>query len=155
MDIIIAGGLAGMIGYLTCGLTNLILYLTGILPTTGIHYNAVLMTAPNTPISTLSISIGIIAGLIVTGPFVGVIISYLLTRTSYDYAWLKGFGVATVLWPVHVAIIPNVIAPHLWTTLPPIMVFACFFFEAIFGIVTALSVKYLRNRKGKIMPHGS
>ncbi len=86
MDIIFAGGLAGMIGYVACGLTNLILYLLGILPTTGIHYNAVFLTAPNTPISTLTILIGIIAGLVVTGPFVGVIIAYLLTRTGYDYA---------------------------------------------------------------------
>ena len=152
MDIILAGGLAGMIGYVACGLSNLILYVLGILPTTGIHYNAVFLTAPNTPISTLTIIIGIIAGLIVTGPFVGVIIAYLLSRTGYDYAWLKGFGVAVVLWPVHVAIIPNLMAPRLFTTLPPIMVFACFFFEAIFGIVTALAVQYFR-RGEKTIPH--
>lgn len=49
------------------------------------------------------ILIGIMAGY-VTGPFVGVLIAFLLTRTGFDYAWLKGYGLATVLWPVHVAL---------------------------------------------------
>ena len=123
MDMILRGGLAGMIGYTACGLSNLVFYGLGILPSTGVHYNAVFLTAPNTPITSFTLLIGVIACLMVTGPFVGVIIAYLLSRTGYDYAWLKGYGVATVLWPVHVAIIPNLMALHLYSTLPPIMVF--------------------------------
>lgn len=155
MDMILRGGLAGMIGYTACGLSNLVFYALGILPSTGIHYNAVFLTAPNTPITSFTLLIGVIAGY-VTGPFVGVIIAYILSRTGYNYAWLKGYGVATVLWPVHVAIIPNLMALRLYSTLPPIMVFACYFFEALFGIVTALTLQYWQKRKPiKAIPNGN
>ena len=154
MDVIISGGLAGMIGYTVCGLTNFIFYSLGILPSTGIHYNAVFFSAPGIPISWFTLLIGIMAGY-VTGPFVGVLIAFLLTRTGYDYAWLKGYGLATVLWPVHVAIIP-LMDPRLYSTLPPIMVFACFFFEAIFGMVTALVLQYWhKQNKISVMPQGN
>ncbi|MCO5384533.1 hypothetical protein [Desulfosporosinus sp.] len=59
MDVIIRGGLAGMIEYTICGLTNFILYSLGILPSTGIHYNAVyavFFSAPGIPISSAKIN---------------------------------------------------------------------------------------------------
>jgi len=147
MDTVLRGGLAGMIGYTVCGVSNYTLYMLGVLPSTGIHYNAILLTPPNTPVNSFTLLIGVIAGILVTGPFVGVIISYLIEWSGRDYAWIKGFGVATVLWPVHVAILPSIATPNLYPVLPPIMVFACYFFEGIFGIVTALAITALEKHR--------
>lgn len=61
MDMILRGGLAGMIGYTACGLTTLIFYGLGVLPSTGTHYNAVFLTAPDTPITSFTLLIGVIA----------------------------------------------------------------------------------------------
>ena len=142
MDIILRGGIAGVIGYAACSTVGLVLYLLRLLPYTGFHYNIIFFHAAETPLTPLTWATGIIAGF-VTGAFVGVIIAYLIDRTGYDYSWLKGLGVGIVLWPVHVAVIPNLFAYRLYSVLPPIMVFACFFFEAVFGIVTGIMVKYL------------
>lgn len=151
MDIILRGGLAGIIGYTTCSVANLVLYFLRLLPYTGFHYNVLLFHAKGTPFTALTWASGIIAGY-VAAAFVGVIISYLIEKTGFDYSWLKGLGVGIVLWPVHVAIIPNLIAYRLYSVTPPIMVFACFFFEAIFGSVTGVMVKYLgkKNRTREI-----
>jgi len=153
MDIILRGGIAGVVGYATCSAVSLILYLLHLLPYTGVHYNIIFFHATETPLTTLTWATGIIAGF-VTGAFVGVVIAYLIDRTGYDYSWLKGLGVGIVLWPVHVAIIPNLFAHRLYSVLPPIMVFACFFFEAIYGIVTGIMVKYLYDgNKIKLKTH--
>ncbi|WP_027365060.1 hypothetical protein [Desulfotruncus alcoholivorax] len=146
MDIVLRGGIAGSIGVAAYGGTNWLLYHFGLLPYTGIHYNAVFLNPPGTPINTLTMTIGVLASF-VTGSFVGVIISFLLQRTGNDYAWLKGMGVGVVLWPVHVAIIPNSMVPRVYSVLPPVMVLACFFFEALFGLVTGLVLQFLSKQE--------
>lgn len=150
MDFIIRGSIAGIIGMASCTGVNYIVYKLGIVPFTGYQYNALYLNAPGVTFNTMTISIGLIAGF-VTGAFVGVITAYLIERTGYDYAWFKGIGVGAVLWPVHVAIIPNAVA-RLYSVLPPVMVLACFFFEVIFGFVTGgiIKVLYIRNEQSNI-----
>ena len=145
MDIILRGSIAGFIGLAVCAGINWLLYQIGILPYTGFHYNAIFLNAPGTPINTLTMTIGVIAGF-VTGSFVGVIAAFILKWTGNDYAWLKGMVVGLVLWLVHVAIIPNLMVPRVYSVLPPIMVLACFFLEAIYGLVTGLVLQFLSNR---------
>ena len=141
MDIILRGGLAGLIGFTVCSVINLALYKLGLLPSTDFHYNAILLHSAGTPLTSLTWASGIIMGY-VSGALLGVLIAYLFNRTGDDYSWLKGLGVGIAFWPVHVAIIPNLLASRLYSVLPPIMVLACFFFTAIFGSVTGLMVKY-------------
>lgn len=144
MDLILRGGLAGLIGMAACSSVNLALYFLKLVPTTGFHYNTILFHPPGTPVNTFTLATGVIAGF-VTGAFVGVIIAYLIEKTGYDYAWLKGLGVGITLWPVHVALIPS-IAPRLYAVLPPIMVLSCLFFEIVFGVVAGVAIKYLAKR---------
>lgn len=145
-DLIFRGSIAGCLGIIGCYLANLLLYFTGLVPYTGIHYNAIFLTPPGTPVNTLTGTIGVIAGF-VAGSFVGVLIAFLLEQTGYELAWFKGLGVGVVLWPVHVGIIPNLMAERLYDVLPPIMVLACFFFEAIFGTITGIAMNVLAKKE--------
>lgn len=146
MDIILRGGLAGIAGYSACTAANLALYWLHLVPSTEIHYNAILLHPAGTPLTTSTWISGFIVGYILAA-LLGLVAAYIMDRTGYDYAWLKGLLVGIGFWPVHVTIFPNLLAPRLFSELPPIMVLACFFFAVIFGVVTGLTVKYLGTYK--------
>jgi len=142
MDIILRGSLAGIAGFSGCLAANFALYWLHLVPSTEIHYNAILLRPAGTPLTTSTWISGFIVGYILAA-LLGLVAAYIMDRTGYDYAWLKGLVVGISFWPVHVVIFPNLLAPRLFFVLPPIMVLTCFFFAAIYGVVAGLTVKYL------------
>lgn len=142
MDIILRGSLAGIAGYSGCLAGNFALYWLHLVPSTEIHYNAIILRPAGTPVTTPIWISGFIVGYVLSA-LLGLVTAYLMDRTGYDYAWLKGLVVGVGFSLVHVAIFPNVLTPRLFSELPPIMVPACFVFAAIFGVVAGLTVKYL------------
>lgn len=138
MDIIFRGIIAGIIATLVYTALNWALFAFGILPSTVVHYAAVLlMPPPGTGINALSITMGAI-GVFVAGSLLSVILAIILRRTGRDFAWLKGIGVGAILWPTHVALIPSAIIPRVFATLPPLMVPAILLLSIIWGLVAAL-----------------
>lgn len=140
MDTILRGSIAGSVALIIALSVSWILYMFGVLPSTGSHYSAMFITSPGTPLTTLPLLLGSLTNL-VTGALVGVVIAFLFKRTGNDYWWLKSVGLGVVLWPVHVTFIPALIAPRLYTLLPPIMVFASLLLSALYGIVAGLVLK--------------
>ncbi|KAF1084898.1 hypothetical protein SPSYN_01034 [Sporotomaculum syntrophicum] len=146
MDTIVRGSIAGLIATVLYGIVNWVLYITDILPSTAVHYAAVLITPPGTSLTTMPMISGIIAFMI-AGTFVGVILSYVIRWTGDDYAWLKGLGIGAVLWPIHTAILPGLIAPHLYQTLPPTMVLASFVLSSLWGVTVGFILQYLARKE--------
>ncbi|TGE39755.1 hypothetical protein E4K67_01810 [Desulfosporosinus fructosivorans] len=137
MDTLMRGSIAGLIATIVYGVINWILFMLGVLPSTLTHYAAVFITPPGTAISTLPLFLGVVSN-IMAGSFAGVILTYLLKWTGYDYAFIKGIGISLVFWPVHTTFFPTLIGPRLYETLSPIMVLSTLVLSILWGIVTVL-----------------
>ncbi len=49
---------------------------------------------------------------ILAGGTLGIVVFFILEISGYDYLVIKGGGFGVIMWIVHVAIIPNLIAPR-------------------------------------------
>ncbi len=145
MDTIIRGGFAGFIATIPYIAISWLLYLLGLFPSTTIHYGAVLITPPGTPLTSLPLVLGLIA-VFIGGSFAGVLIAYILQWTGNDYVLLKSVGIALVLWIVHNKILPSLLDPELFQVVPPSMIVQSIFLSGLWGLITGYICLLLGNK---------
>lgn len=77
------------------------------------------------------------------GAFVGIVLVMIFRRLGSDYPYYKGLGFATVMWIVHIAIIPNLVSPRPYLFRSELETLVDFIAHAAYGIV---ATKYLLNK---------
>jgi hypothetical protein len=122
-----------------------VLFLLGISSSTVIHYGAILITPPGTPITTLTLLLGLLA-VVISGASLGNVVSFLLNWTGKDYVILKSFGVGIVSWIVHSKILPSLIEPRLFMVLSPAMDIQAIVVSGVWGIVAGYMYQKLEQK---------
>jgi len=142
IDTLLRGTIIGFVATIPYILISWVLYTMGISPSTVVHYGAVLITPPGTPITTLPLLLGLLA-VTISGTFMGNVLSLLIRWTGSDYILLKSTGFGIVLWIVHSKVLPAVIEPRLFKILPVSMVLQAFIVAGIWGIAAGYTYQII------------
>lgn len=140
MDTIIRGTVAGLIASALHLGFGWLAYIFGAVPYLAIHYNAVFITPPGTPLATLPMFLGTVT-FFITAIFTGIVIAYIIKFSSPSLGWFKGVSVALLLYPIHSKIIPA-IDPEIFAVYPLPMVLATLILTTIYGLAAGLILQY-------------
>ena len=145
MDTILRGTIVGLVATIPYIIISWVLFLLGISSSTVIHYGAILITPPGTQITTLTLLLGLLA-VVISGAFMGNVVSFLLHWTGKDYVMLKSFGVGIVSWILHSKILPSLIEPRLFMVLSPAMDIQAIVVSGVWGIVAGYTYQRLEQK---------
>lgn len=91
---------------------------------------------PSKPVTPLRFACGEYAHLI-AGTLVGCLFALVLERWGRDYAYLKGLAWGSLLWIVHMGVIPNRVSPRPYLRRTPLEVVVDLLGHLVYGALAA------------------